>query len=33
MFIGQANAQFKIWTGKDLSERAKQAVIDALAGK
>lgn len=31
MFIGQANAQFKIWTGKDLSERAKQAVIDALA--
>ncbi|OCG39977.1 shikimate dehydrogenase [Gilliamella sp. Bif1-4] len=30
MFIGQANAQFKIWTGKDLSERAKQAVIDAL---
>ncbi len=33
MFIGQANAQFKIWTGKDLSDRAKQAVIDALAGK
>ncbi|MDF7667017.1 shikimate dehydrogenase [Orbaceae bacterium ESL0727] len=33
MFIGQANAQFKIWTGKDLSVRAKQAVIDALAGK
>lgn len=33
MFIGQANAQFKIWTGKDLSNRAKQAVIDALAGK
>lgn len=33
MFIGQANAQFKIWTGKDLSDRAKQAVIDALAEK
>ncbi|SCC21020.1 shikimate dehydrogenase [Gilliamella intestini] len=33
MFIGQANAQFKIWTGKDLSERAKQAVIDALTKK
>lgn len=33
MFIGQANAQFKIWTGKDLSNRAKQAVIDALADK
>lgn len=33
MFIGQANAQFKIWTGKDLSERAKQAVVDALDGK
>lgn len=33
MFIGQANAQFKIWTGKELSQRAKQAVIDALAAK
>ncbi|MWN06221.1 shikimate dehydrogenase [Gilliamella bombicola] len=33
MFIGQANAQFKIWTGKNLSERAKQAVIDALNKK
>lgn len=33
MFIGQANAQFKIWTGKDLSERAKQAVIDTLTKK
>ncbi|OCG03922.1 shikimate dehydrogenase [Gilliamella sp. wkB112] len=32
MFIGQANAQFKIWTGKELSNNAKQAVIDALAG-
>lgn len=33
MFIGQANAQFRTWTGKDLSDSAKQAVIDALAGK
>ncbi|MDF7671112.1 shikimate dehydrogenase [Orbaceae bacterium ESL0721] len=33
MFIGQANAQFKIWTGKDLSERAKEAVINSLQGK
>lgn len=31
MFIGQANAQYKIWTGNDLSDNAKQAVIDALA--
>lgn len=31
MFIAQANAQFKIWTGKELSDNAKQAVIDALA--
>lgn len=33
MFIGQANEQYKIWTGNDLSDKAKQAVIDALAGK
>lgn len=33
MFIGQANEQYKIWTGNDLSDSAKQAVIDALAGK
>lgn len=32
MFIGQANEQYKIWTGNDLSTGAKQAVIDALAG-
>ncbi|WP_392560410.1 shikimate dehydrogenase family protein [Orbus mooreae] len=32
MFIGQANEQYKIWTGNDLSAGAKQAVIDALAG-
>lgn len=33
MFIAQAEAQFKIWTGKSLSKDAVQAVIDALAGK
>lgn len=33
MFIGQANAQYRIWTGNDLSDGAKQAVIDSLAGK
>lgn len=33
MFIGQANVQFKIWTGKDISKRAKQEVINALSGK
>lgn len=30
MFIGQANAQYKTWTGNNLSDNAKQAVIDAL---
>ncbi|RKS85264.1 shikimate dehydrogenase [Orbus hercynius] len=33
MFLGQANEQYKIWTGNDLSANAKQAVIDALAKK
>lgn len=31
MFIGQANEQYRIWTGNNLSDNAKQAVIDALA--
>ncbi|QIQ21130.1 shikimate dehydrogenase [Zophobihabitans entericus] len=31
MFIGQADAQFKAWTGKNLSKDAVQAVIDALS--
>ncbi|WP_392562775.1 shikimate dehydrogenase [Orbus sturtevantii] len=33
MFIGQANEQYKIWTGNNLSDKAKQAVISALASK
>lgn len=33
MFIGQANEQYKIWTGHHLSDSAKQAVIDALSEK
>lgn len=33
MFIGQANEQYKIWTGHDLSDNAKKAVVDALASK
>lgn len=30
MFIGQAEAQFKTWTGKNLSENAKQVIIDTV---
>lgn len=33
MFIGQANAQYKTWTGNNLPDKAIQAVIDALAEK
>jgi shikimate dehydrogenase len=30
MFIAQAEAQFKTWTGKNLSENAKKVIIDTL---
>ncbi|MCO6524955.1 MAG: shikimate dehydrogenase [Candidatus Schmidhempelia sp.] len=30
MFIAQAEAQFKTWTGKNLTENAKKVVIDTL---
>ncbi|WP_392566858.1 shikimate dehydrogenase [Utexia brackfieldae] len=33
MFIAQADAQFKTWTGQGLSAGAKQVVIDTLAEK
>jgi len=33
MFIGQANEQYKIWTGNNLSDQAKKIVIDELINK